>query len=249
MPKKILITRPLAQNQGLVDAVKQQGMMPVVLPLMLIEPLTNSTDTKLIEYELQNLASFSAVIFTSTNAAKLFLAKLESLNIRIPSKQLWYGIGAATTHVLAGNHSNIEDNAVAMNSEALLAKTALQKLSGQQVLICRGQGGRHLLRDVLIARGAKVSYCELYCRQIITYPKGALAQLLSRGIDVLTAASGETLQALVEQAKLDNVFNTIKVVPIIVPSLRVKHLAQELEFKKVIQAENAGTKAILQALN
>lgn len=246
MPKRVLVTRPLAQNKSLVDAIKSQGAQPIVLPLMLIEPLADTCD---IDALLARLADFSSLIFASTNAAQLFLNRLHALAIDVPQGQQWYGIGTATTQVLAPFHRNVEDNGIAMNSESLLAKAALQELSNQQVLICRGQGGRHLLRQALSERGAKVSYCELYRRQIIEHPKGALAQLLQQGIDTLTVTSGETLQALVTQAKLDNVFNTIKVVPIIVPSLRVKHLAEHLGFHQVIQAENAGTKAILQALN
>lgn len=249
MPKKILITRPLAQNQALVDAVAGNGMVPVVLPLMLVEPLNEADDLTAIDALIQYLADFSVVIFTSTNAAKLFLDRLSKLSAEIPSGQKWYGIGSATTQVLSKAYSDVEDNAIAMNSEALLAKPALANLQGQQLLICRGQGGRHLLREALSARGAQVSYCELYKRQLITHPKGLLAQLINDGLDVLTVTSGETLQALVEQAKLDNVFNKIKVVQLIVPSLRVKQLAQQQGFANVVAANNAGTQAMLQALN
>lgn len=249
MPKKVLITRPLAQNQALVDAVAGNCMVPVVLPLMLIEPLKEVDDLAVIDALIKRLADFSAVIFTSTNAAKLFLDRLFKLGVEIPIGQKWHGIGSATTQVLSKAYSDVEDNAIAMNSEALLAKPTLTYLQGQQLLICRGQGGRHLLRDALSARGAKVSYCELYKRQLISHSKGQLAQLINDGLDVLTVTSGETLQALVEQAKLDNVFNKIKVVQLIVPSLRVEQLAQQQGFANVVVADNAGTQAMLQALN
>ncbi len=50
------------------------------------------------------------------------------------------------------------------DSEHLLRLPALQNVEQQQVLILRGNGGRELIKDALVRRGAKVHYSETYKR-------------------------------------------------------------------------------------
>lgn len=50
------------------------------------------------------------------------------------------------------------------DSEALLALPQLSDLSGQTILIVRGETGRALLADTLAARGAQILLCEAYRR-------------------------------------------------------------------------------------
>jgi uroporphyrinogen-III synthase len=50
------------------------------------------------------------------------------------------------------------------DSEALLALPELANPAGRRVVIFRGAGGRALLGDTLLARGARVEYAECYRR-------------------------------------------------------------------------------------
>jgi uroporphyrinogen-III synthase len=87
------------------------------------------------------------------------------------------------------------------DSEALLALPQLADMAGKRVLIVRGTGGRVLIRDTLVARGAQVQYAEVYTRET-AYPsqeRKAEVEALWRqgGIGAYTATSIELLEALV----------------------------------------------------
>ena len=69
MPKlaapRVLVTRPALQNQGLVEALGNQGFEPIILPLLKItpfEPFSKISYPDLIEIT-QRLADFEKVIF------------------------------------------------------------------------------------------------------------------------------------------------------------------------------------------
>jgi uroporphyrinogen-III synthase len=119
------------------------------------------------------------------------------------------------------------------NSEALLALPELQVLSDQRVIIFRGCGGREILGDTLMERGARVDYCELY-RRVINPEQAMLARQQLAQSDCLVAHSGELLQALGEQVGEPGAGT-----PVVVPSERVAEIARELGYQNIISAENA----------
>jgi uroporphyrinogen-III synthase len=87
------------------------------------------------------------------------------------------------------------------NSEALLAMPQLAHMSGQRVLIVRGAGGRDLLGDTLISRGAQVQYAEVYTREPARPGADVQAQVeqlwRQGGVRAYSATSVELLEALV----------------------------------------------------
>ena len=87
-------------------------------------------------------------------------------------------------------HRAVEDG---FDSEALLALPEMRDLAGKRVVIFRGDGGRELLGDTLIARGAIVEYAECYRRSKPTSDAAVLLRLWARdevlGI-VITSSEG-----------------------------------------------------------
>jgi uroporphyrinogen-III synthase len=87
------------------------------------------------------------------------------------------------------------------DTEALLAMPQLAHISGQRVLIVRGVGGRELLADVLVERGAQVQLAEVYTRE----PARPGAELQAQveqlwrqgGVRVYSATSVAVLEALI----------------------------------------------------
>jgi uroporphyrinogen-III synthase len=77
-------------------------------------------------------------------------------------------IGGGTQTALAENVGDLETRLIRSepyDSEGLLCAQALQQVDGKNIIIFRGQQGRNLLGDELSARGARVSFCEVYRRQ------------------------------------------------------------------------------------
>ncbi len=109
-----------------------------------------------------------------------------------------------------------------------------EKIKNQKILIFRGTGGRSLLGDSLIERGASVQYVETYSRELPSSKTLTVQQLAS--IDIITISSNEGLTNLIT---LIGDVNLLIDTPIIVPSIRAKSLAQQYGFKDIIIAKDA----------
>ncbi len=249
MNKRVLVTRPQAQNALLVKALLEKGDIPLVLPLLTIETYAESEHSQaceLIKNRVLNIDQYQHLIFISTNAVTAGWHWIDRYWPQLPVQQQWYAIGEATARML-GQHVECMEPASAMNSEGLLAMPSLQNISQQKVLIFRGKGGRDFLRQTLEERGAVVDYCEVYERKAVHYTGGELTKFLQEGIDLLTVTSGETLQLLLEQAVNDGIKEDIQKLPIVVPGKRVADLAVASGFHAVLVADNASVPAMLSA--
>lgn len=252
LPRRILVTRPQAQNGPLVNALQAQSDKPLILPLLNIEVLNeehHSLACQLIKNCVQQLDKYQHIICVSTNAADAAWFWVERYWPQLPAPQIWYAIGEATATTLKKYLPDVEQAGKAMNSESLLHNKNLQSIENHHVLIFRGNGGRAHLKQELEKKGAIVEYCEVYERQPIIYKNGELAQFLNNGIDILTVTSVETIQLLLDNAMIDGVNREIIQLPIIAPGKRVCDFAKAAGFINVIEAENAGLSAMLAAIN
>lgn len=250
MNRRVLVTRPQAQNASLVQALQQQGFTPLVLPLLEIDTYNEQEHKhacELIKTTVQHLDEYQHLVFVSTNAVAAAWTWIDRYWPQLPVRQHWYAIGEATAKVLQQHVPQVEQAGSTMDSESLLAHPQLQHVQNQKVLVFRGHGGRNHMREVLEQRGAVVDYCEVYQRQPVRYRQGELRQLLAQGIDLLTASSGETLQLLLEQATNDGIKEQIQKLPVVVPGQRVAGMAAASGFKTVIAANNASVAAMLNA--
>ncbi|MCK5880243.1 MAG: uroporphyrinogen-III synthase [Sinobacterium sp.] len=255
MPLNVLVTRPLAQNKGLVDALQRADMNPVIFPLLAIKGFhPEAINTyPLIQAQVLRLADFDTLIFISTNAAHIACEWFDEYWPQLPV-QSWLAIGKATAQTLNDQTllglPKIIENSIAMNSEALLNSDQLKGCSvkNKRILIVRGVGGRETLKQTLESRGASVEYLEVYRRESVSHAKNALALLLDEGLDVLTVTSGESLDKLLEEAIMNNKLAEVIALSLVVPSLRLRDMAIRKGFLNPICADNAGVDAMLKAI-
>jgi len=135
------------------------------------------------------------------------------------------------------------------NSEALLALEELRDMRGKRVVIFRGNGGRDVLRDMLIKRGAEVEYVEVYRRVCPVIDPGDIAHYWQPDtVDLVTVTSNESLQNLYNMAGSEG-RPLLREMQLVVISPRQVVLAAELGFsQKPLVAANAGDEAILDVL-
>lgn len=247
---RVLVTRPGAAAGQLAEALRQAGAQPLLFPALAIEAVavdepgqaSQAIKTQILDFDHNQIA-----IFISMNAVSAGLDWLEHYWPQQPVGIDYYAVGAATARALAARGVQARSPGGAENSEALLALPALQQLHGQRVLIFRGSGGRETLAQQLRERGAQVAYCEVY-RRVLPSPEQPLAALLANSsIDILTAASGETLQNMLTLAGAER--QTLLRLPVVVPGPRVAGLARQLGFAEVISSVNASPTATVSALN
>ena len=252
---RVLLTRPeqqLGKWQALLQAA---GAETCRVSLMAIEPLSEPAAIQRIKDRIMALAEYQHVIFVSQNAAAYGLDWIDQYWPQLPVGVHFYAVGGATARVLQAYGCSVTAAENSMNSEELLALPPLQQVELQKVLICRGQGGRPLLAEVLSERGAQVDYCELYER---CFPRQQALDNLKEanwGLpgDLVALHSGEALhnwssllQTLRQQQPQLGLACTR--VPLLVPGERVAQQAREQGYGEVIVASNASDEAMLQAL-
>ena len=133
------------------------------------------------------------------------------------------------------------------DSEGLLALPALSDLHGQSVLIVRGEGGRGLLGNTLIARGAKLAYAEAYRRTLPETDPAPLLACWQRDVQLVTVTSTEVLNNLLTLVG-DRGRGMLLATPVVVVSARTTEAAKDRGFARVELAERASDAAILAAL-
>lgn len=240
---RILVTRPKRQAQTLCRLIEQAGGVPLCFPVLEILPSRKMPDTARL---FQRLDNFHWIIFISANAvsfaANLFARPLpETLRVA--------AIGQATSKALAEWSIKVDlTPKPPFNAEALLASPKMQQMKDQRCLIVRGEGGRELLAETLKARGAKVSYAEVYRRGKPDADGAALIEDCQRqGLDVITITSREALHNLL--AMLDSGYHRwVKQIPLVAISGRIQQEAFRLGFNRVWVAESASDQALLEAL-
>ena len=135
------------------------------------------------------------------------------------------------------------------SSEGLLALDDLQDMRARRVVIFRGNGGREVLRDTLVERGAEVDYVEVYRRACpLVDPQEIMPYWQPGTLDVITITSNESLQNLFDMAGVEGQ-PQLREIPLLAVGERQAALAQQLGFtRQPVLAEHASDEAIVAAL-
>lgn len=217
--RRVLVTRPAGRAEGLVAALEAAGAAPIHYPAIEIEPVPLSPD------DVAPLDAYAAVLFVSPAAVA---HGLPALGAGAGDGVPFGAVGAATAGAVRdAGHAVAIEPVGSQDSEGLLRAPALaaDRIAGRRVLIVRGQGGRELLADGLMARGAAVDYAEVYRRR---RPSG-LDPALPASCEIVTATSNEGLSNLL--AMLDEATRGVVLTrPIAVGSERIAALARARGF-------------------
>lgn len=238
--KTILITRPQGREKHLRQLIEQVGGKVIHYPVFSIQPPPELEINQLIQLREQ-LHSFSIAIFISPTAVEQSHIYFPVL----PEHLTIVSIGSKTTIALQQHHIHVDIEAPEHNSESLLQTSEFQMpaIHGQRILIFRGSGGRDLLGDTLVRRGAQIRYVETYRRAIPPHPP--LTEQQIKSINAITISSNEGLDNLVTLMEDPTLLIDI---PLIVPSQRAVTLARQHGFKIILAAQNATDEAVLSVL-
>ncbi|NPU94671.1 MAG: uroporphyrinogen-III synthase [Gammaproteobacteria bacterium] len=243
--RKVVVTRPAGQEQDLMLALEQAGAKPLAFPTLAIEPREPDVADR---QKILDLDRYYAVICVSANAARFGLDMLADFWPQWPVQQLWFAVGPATGEAMSDWGLNINVAQQGSTSETLLDHPALQDVSGQRILVLRGEGGRETLADRLRERGAQVDYLELYRRvKPATHPRPLLALLDQPECPILTVTSGDGLRNLMAMA--GNRLNRLQQCPLLVISGRLAEFARQQGFVTVWQAASPAATDVIAALN
>lgn len=241
--KRFWLTRPAAQVQELQQALEKLGAQILTLPLLAIVPVPIDGVNK---QRLMNLDSYDLVFFVSSNAAAIGLNAIHDFWPQYPTQLQNFAVGPGTAKVVQGFGLDVAWPTERMSSEAMLALPQLQDIKGSNALIVRGVGGREILAEGLLARGATVDYVELYERQLPQYEPEFLRKYLNQHPDAVVVSSAESLDNLCALFKpLGSDWQQFRLQ---VSSDRLATHAQELGFAHCAVLAGASDGAIIEGL-
>jgi len=217
--RTILITRPAAQAGRLIHLIETAGGRMISLPVIEIEALAGADR----DYAARSLlAEAEILIFISVNAVRCLFGLLTGA-IGLLADRSIYAVGGATGRILHEYGFQHVLQAQGTGSEALLNLPGVQadEIAGRAVVIVRGEGGRDLLRERLAARGARVSYLEVYRRRRPMVDDVLIKNIWCRNRpDAIVISSAEGLKNLIDMTQPEDrtaLFNT----PLVAISERV----------------------------
>ena len=237
---KILVTRPAHQSEHLCQLIEAEGGLPVRLPAIEIVEI----DDKSVLLDCRaHINQLDMAIFVSVNAVEKSLPILsQSLTAMTSPPLQLIAIGQRTAKALQAWGLTPLCPQPPFDSEALLKMPQTESLSGKNIVIFRGQGGRELLAETLRQRGATVNYINTYRRRQPVTP----AWITEIQVDIVTATSVESLGNLF--AMLDGhywLYHT----PLVVFSERVADKARRLGVQApILTAPFASDEGLLIAL-
>ena len=228
----VLVTRPQHQAQELCAQLENYSADVIVFPVIEINGIAPQKWPNFL------LSEYDMLVFVSRNAVDYFIAGLKQ---QIPENLLIVSVGEATTKALENKGVIVDVSPPApAGSESLLAMPTMNDVADKNVLIVRGETGRELLAETLIARGASISYLEVYQRRLAKPSEGAIVQAKTADCIVITSVAG-----------LDNLCQIlddedIKGKPLVVISERIKQHAIVLGFQSIYVTDDVKDAAVVQ---
>ena len=217
--RSILVTRPRAQAERLARLIEQAGGRAPLFPAIEIEDVPPPP-------ALSRLQEFDLAIFVSPTA----VAKAMPHIAAIPERVRVAAVGDGTRRALEKfGVIEVITPASGADSEALLATRQLGDVAGKRIAILRGDGGRALLGDTFVDRGATVEYVTCYRRLV---PKPPARSWKAGDLSALTVSSSQGLENLF--AVLDP--EMLRSTPLFVPHARIAGRARALAVREVVLA-------------
>jgi uroporphyrinogen-III synthase len=229
--RHVVVTRPAGQAAHFATALSEAGAIPVRFPVLEIRDIEDPA--ALLEAAIR-LDSFDIAVFVSPNAIQRALAVILARRAW-PASLRVVTIGKSSERELArhGIHDVISPP-LRFDSEALLELPELIDVAGKRVIIFRGDGGRELLGDTLIARGASIEYLSCYRRGKPQTDPAPLLKLWEQGrLDAVTLTSSEGLRNFFDMVgRLGQAW--LRKTPAFVPHARIAEQARVLGLFNVI---------------
>lgn len=226
---RILNTRPKEQAQVLSKKIKEAGGIPIEFPA--IEILASDSGWT---YSLANLNTINQAIFVSPNAVRYFFNELIKRKIQWPGQIRIIAIGKGTATALRPFNIEAHETPESPDSEHLLNLRSLQQIKNQSLLLVKGEGGRKVIEEYLVLKGAKIIILQVYKRVAPSVSTEQIQELLQEDkVDIILLTSEQSIYNLFNmfdkdgQAWLQNK-------PCLVISERLAQSASALGFKKIM---------------
>lgn len=229
--RHVVITRPAGQAEHLATLLVEQGAHPVFFPVLTIRDCADITPVLDAAIALD---TYDLAVFVSPNAIE------KALDIILP-RRAWpahvpaVALGKMSEQALMRRGvTHVISPPLRFDSEALLELPELVAVAGKRIIIFRGETGRELLGETLIARGAEVHHVACYRRLASKADPGPLLKRWEAGtLDAVTLTSSEGLRYFFEMiGHLGQAW--LKKTPVFVTHQRIALQASALGLQQII---------------
>lgn len=224
--RTIVVTRPREQAGALAAGIEAAGGHALLFPLLEIAPVA---DLSAVRAVAERLDDYAFAVFVSPNAVTHALPALLAQRVWPVDLQA-AAVGPSTAQTLAdAGIANCLLPQDRFDSEGLLAlpQLASENVAGKRVVIFRGDGGRELLSETLMQRGASVERVTCYHR---SGPRNGFAPLVDAWaadrLDAIVVSSSEALAYLVDGLAADDRAR-LQETPLFVPHRRIADIARQ----------------------
>lgn len=229
----VLVTRPENQGIELCQQLADLGIRSVHHPLIQINAGAD------LPHLLPELQQCDIIIAVSQNAVMFSHQFLQDHRYFWPNDARYLAVGQKTAHVFSKLSQQKVHYPQISDSEHLLALPQLQSISGLKVMILRGNGGRELIHDSLIERGADVVYKEVYRRDTITlFAAESISLWQQQQVTQLVVTSSGQLNFMMDQFS-DSQRLWLLNLALFVPSERIRQEALHMGFGCVTNVGSA----------
>jgi uroporphyrinogen III methyltransferase / synthase len=186
--RTVAVTRARAQASSLAARLRELGATVIEAPAIRVQPLNPM---------MPEPSDFDLLCVTSPNGAELLMDQLRDARALAGVRVAAVGPGTARALRARG----IEADIVASRAVAEGLVEALDGVPVERAWIVRASGGRTVLRDALLARGADVSESLLY--ETVAEPLDEATITAARDADWITFTSSSTVRYFLEAAGPD----------------------------------------------
>lgn len=149
MRRRVLVTRAADQSRELVDALREAGLEPVLVPAIEVGPANGGE----LDAATEALIVFDWVVVTSANAARAIVAATNRAAVDV-ARPRWAAIAGATAEVLEDAGFEVAFRPTTADGATLASE--LPVAPGQRVLRLRGDLADETVATTLRQRGAEV---------------------------------------------------------------------------------------------
>ena len=235
----VLVTRPNALGQELVELLNQQQIFALHQPLFTLEA---GRELPILPSLFSQLNADDYVFAVSKNAIDFACNTLAETGFKFRRDLQYFSVGIRTANYFAEKSEQ--------NSEGVLELPEMHTLKGKNLLILRADSGRELLAQEAVKRGAIVQNVECYRRVLISDQLAEKISLAKRsGIDTIVITSGQILATLVEQTAVDDQ-SWLFECQVVVVGERIATLAKQYgwERDRIIVSQKADNQTLLDVL-
>jgi uroporphyrinogen-III synthase len=243
--RQVIIMRPRAQAQALAETVRSKHAIPIVLPMIDIQPV--SVDNS----QIAALYSADYLVISSQNS--VWHASAELIQALQSTRAKVVTIGPSTAEALIEKAIPVFFTAPkGSQSETLLTLEPFQadRVKNKEIVLLVGKGGRDLIAKTLIGREARVVQLEVY-QQVPVHTdlasmipawqqQGTAHCFVVTSLNILTQFISQIPEQYLEWCHSQT---------LIVVSDRIQFVAKQCGFQHIVNAHAADNVSLTAALD